>query len=130
MAPAIPLGSLIFMTPAVPDQLRAGDVITFPRPGHPEELITHRIVATDQGSGGPIFQTKGDANAEPDGWRLSLHGRGWRYAFGVGVLGFVVAAAQSPMGRLVAIVIPSLLLGLLVFVQIWRNRRAFPVPAA
>jgi signal peptidase I len=129
MAPAIPLGTLIFMTPAGPDQLRVGDVITFPRPGHPEELITHRIAAIDQGSIGPVFQTKGDANAQPDGWRLSLQGRGWRYAFGLGVLGFVVAGAQSSTGRLVAIIIPSLLLGLLVLVQIWR-RRPFPVPAA
>ena len=129
MAPAIRLGSLIFMTPAVPEQLRVGDVITFPRPSRPEELITHRIVAIDQGSLGPIFQTKGDANAQPDGWLLSLHGRGWRYAFGVGVVGFVVAGAQSSTGKLVAIIIPSLLLGLLVLVQIWR-RRPFPVPAA
>jgi len=38
------------------------DIIVFHRPGNPDELIVHRIVATQEVNGTLYFRTKGDGN--------------------------------------------------------------------
>jgi hypothetical protein len=44
------------------------DIIVFHRPGNPDELIVHRIVAKQEISGKWYFFTKGDGNSPPDVW--------------------------------------------------------------
>lgn len=42
------------------------DIIVFPKPDNPDELIVHRIVATTSIDGKMYFFTKGDGNSAPD----------------------------------------------------------------
>ena len=42
------------------------DIIVFPKPDNPDELIVHRIVATRSIDGKMYFFTKGDGNSAPD----------------------------------------------------------------
>ncbi len=61
MAPALPVGSVVYAAPADPAQLEEGDIVVFTRGG---ETVTHRVESNHTVEGELI--TKGDANAEPD----------------------------------------------------------------
>ena len=61
-------GTLTFERPVRSvDQLRVGDVITFPQPGEPGGAkVTRRVIAIE----GPHVVTRGDAMADADPWVL------------------------------------------------------------
>lgn len=64
MEPALPVGSLVFLERVQPEQVKVGDVISY-HVGNAR--VTHRVVEVGKdATGAPGFQTKGDANAEPD----------------------------------------------------------------
>ncbi|MGH7904606.1 MAG: signal peptidase I [Candidatus Dormibacteraceae bacterium] len=128
MTPTIPVGSLVVDTRVPPAQLKVGDVITFQPPGRPGVLETHRIHSLTPGPNGPVVRTKGDANPVPDAWSVTLTGSGWRTAFSVPGLGYLMVLAKSSLGRLLLIVVPALILGLLYLADLrpGTSRRAAP----
>jgi len=120
MAPAIHTGELIVVTQAAAARVRAGDVITFERPGDSGTLITHRVDAFEDGPDGPRIVTKGDANQSPDPWRLPVTGTFWRYRFGIPVVGYAFAALATPLARVALVAVPVGFLAL----SFLRRRRA------
>jgi len=68
-----------------------------------------RTVEPD-GKGGSQWITKGDHNSIPDSWRIPATGFGYRYAFAVPAVGYLLAMLQSPLGRICFILAPALLL--------------------
>lgn len=60
------IGDLIIVQGVDPEDLNANypdsDIIVFHRPGNPDELIVHRIVAKEERDGILYFYTKGDGN--------------------------------------------------------------------
>lgn len=91
MEPTLPVGALLVVRQVHADQVRNGDILTFSHPDDPRRLVTHRVVGRDADS----FATKGDANAAVDPWRVPAHGSGWRSAFSVPGLGFVLGYLRS-----------------------------------
>lgn len=67
MEPALQAGGVAFVDRVEPDQVRAGDIITFTRPDSTQQ-ITHRVIEVVATSYGARFRTKGDANDIPDDW--------------------------------------------------------------
>jgi signal peptidase len=65
MEPALGVGGLVVIEPVDAQQVRAGDVISFKLPGI-DTPICHRVIERQETDAGPLFQTKGDANEEPD----------------------------------------------------------------
>lgn len=64
MEPALKVGGEIITKPAKLEEIKVGDIITF-QTG--EKEVTHRVVGIYPDEKGQIwFQTKGDANEEPD----------------------------------------------------------------
>ena len=61
MEPEIPVGSVVYVKAARPEEVEAGDVIAFNKGG---SVITHRVEENRYVEG--EFITKGDANAEND----------------------------------------------------------------
>ncbi len=61
MEPNLPVGSLIYVKPAVPEELSEGEIIAFWRG---DSVVTHRLVENRSLEGD--FVTKGDANQEED----------------------------------------------------------------
>lgn len=123
MEPALPVGSVIVAVPARGEELKTGDVITVANPQHAGALVTHRIVAIENGPQGRSFTTKGDANSAVDSWVVPGAGSGWRYSFAIPYLGYVLSALQSDLGRLFLLIIPTVLLGGLMLIEIWRPAR-------
>lgn len=74
MGGALARGALVFERPVrSADELRPGDVITFPAPETSHSaLVTRRVVTVDGGS----VTTRGDARAEPDPWALEVEDLG------------------------------------------------------
>jgi signal peptidase len=123
MVPTLPVGSVIVAVPAKGEELNTGDIITVANPQHAGTLVTHRIIAIENSPQGRTFQTKGDANNVADSWVVPGTGNGWRYAFAIPYLGFALSALQSDSGRLLLLVIPTLLLAGLLLVEIWLPAR-------
>lgn len=123
MSPTIPTGSVVFYTKRAASKVKVGDVIVFAKPGQADEKVTHRVFQIGNSSTGRYFVTKGDANGAPDGWRVPAVGTGWVAAAHVPVLGYVLADLQSPIGRLLLLIIPAVLLGLITLYELVTERR-------
>lgn len=62
MAPAIPIGSLVYVREAEPDTVEIGDVIAYYGGREGNAVVVHRVIGKDDRT----FSTKGDANATGD----------------------------------------------------------------
>ena len=100
MAPGIPTGTLVAVTPVPTSQLHVGQVIMFvpPRPwGTPTGgPILHRIVSlTHTPDGHPQIRTKGDANKAMDPWTIDASTGGFAQLRGSSVFaGRVIAMVR------------------------------------
>ena len=122
MTPTIPIGSEVVLTPVAASQIQVGDIITFKNPRNTSELVTHRVVGTQRDSAGNLYwTTKGDANGAPDTWRIPAQGTGLRYAFHVPFIGYAFAMLGSPLGRIMFILAPALLLAAVVLNDLWKT---------
>jgi signal peptidase len=118
MEPDFGVGGLVVIKPVNPQTLEAGDVISFKLPGI-DTPICHRIIDIQEADGNRLFQTKGDANEEPDMNLVSLEdvtGKAVFYLPHVGYLGHFSHFGRSRVGlmgmRLPAAVLIILALGL------------------
>jgi signal peptidase len=59
------VGGLVVIKPVDGQDVAVGDVISFKLPGI-DTPICHRVIDRQETAGGTLFQTKGDANEEPD----------------------------------------------------------------
>jgi signal peptidase len=108
MTPAVHAGDLVLVHRVSPASLHPGNIITYTNPNHPGQTITHRLVRVEQVSGVRNIVTKGDANqvADPPVPIGRVIGRVAVVTPGLGrVLGWV----KTPLGVLLIVVIPGLL---------------------
>ena len=124
MEPTIHTGSVAIDVPIAAQDVKVGDIITFVRPDNRNELVTHRVLQIETGPNGRQWITRGDANSVADSWRVAASGSGYKYVFSIPYCGFVLAWLQSPIGRLLFLVIPAAALGLLTLYELWWPRRA------
>lgn len=121
MEPAIMTGALVVIRPTA--SYAVGDVITFEERGA-DVPTTHRIVEERQENGRTVFVTKGDANEEADPRVVTSRQILGAVAFDVPRVGFVLDFARQPIGFLLLIVLPALLIVLSEIEKIWREVRA------
>lgn len=112
MEPAYHVGSLVYVKPVDPAELQAGDVITFDLGGGVRG--THRIVGVLEENGTLAFQTKGDANEEPDVNPVPSEDIIGEVIFTIPELGFLVAFIQQPPGSHIALSVLAAILLLTV----------------
>ena len=118
MAPTIPIGAEILDLLVPAENIRPGDVITFPDPDHPDRLVTHRVIRLQPAGTKVVALTKGDANGVPDSWKIPLNGRTLRMAVNVPYLGYALNALQQPLTRLLFLILVGLL-AILFIRQLW-----------
>lgn len=128
MAPAIPTGSVVFYRPIAATDVKKGDVIVFSEPGQPNVKVTHRVYAIGSGSTGKYFITKGDANGAPDDWHIPAVGTGWKAVFHIPYAGYILFDLQSTYGRLLLLLVPAALLGLITLWEIFEGRKKSGTP--
>jgi signal peptidase len=118
-------GSIVFDNEVPVSELAVDDVITYRPPPEAgiDGLVTHRIVSIrDQGTEGPFFRTKGDANESVDPWRFTLdQPTQARVAFHVPYVGYALAALSVREVRMLVIGLPALLIAIALAMRLWRE---------
>jgi len=110
MEPSMPTGGLAFVEPVDPATIRVGDVVTFPVPGHPGALVSHRVSAVEHVAGKPVLITKGDANDEPDSWRTPASSVIGKVNVSLPHLGNASQFLRTPAGFVLVLVVPGALI--------------------
>ena len=123
MEPAIDTGDIVVDEQVSPLEARVGDVVTFRDPRGQSRLITHRLRSIHVEGGTARMVTKGDANDTTENWTVPANGKIGRVAYRLPKLGYALAITHGPAGKLLLIVIPALLFGVLELLKIWRPRR-------
>ena len=65
MEPVLHVGGLVVVKPADAQEIKTGEIISFKLPGV-DTPVCHRMIDIREINGQRFFQTKGDANEEPD----------------------------------------------------------------
>ncbi len=108
MAPAIKMGSIVIVKPVA--DYKIGDVITFGPMTKTKAPTTHRIAEIKVQDGEPVYITKGDANEDPDQREITKKEIIGKVLFSVPYLGFAVATAKKPIGFMLIIVVPAVII--------------------
>ena len=106
----MPLGALAWIEPVDPATIEVGDIIAFNHALDPEVTMSHRVVEVLEDG----FQTKGDANEDPDLWAVPAANVIGRVRFHIPHLGYVLERigdyTRSRLGFALLICLPSVLL--------------------
>lgn len=112
MEPTYHVGSIIYVKPVDPSEVKVGDPITFVL-NEDLTVATHRVVSIDAENS--HFYTKGDANDAPDAAPVHFNNLLGTPVFTIPYLGYIASFVQSPPGMYYAIAAGVILLAL-VFV--------------
>jgi len=108
MAPALEVGDLVVEERVDPATIRVGDVITLAT--GTGATVTHRVETVTPNDAGPVFTTRGDANAKPDPVATFAGQVRGRVAWQVPALGYLLAMVTTPTGLLALFSIAAALL--------------------
>jgi signal peptidase len=117
MEPAIPTGSILVSRTVASDSINVGDIITFSGSGR-DRFITHRVTAIDR-TNGIVFTTKGDANNAEDPYPVPAENVVGKVLVHIPFLGFILSFVKTPLGILLMLVIPGLLIIGLELREFW-----------
>ncbi len=114
MEPVMPVGTVAVMQTVDPTEIKVGDIIAFTQPESTSNVtVSHRVIevlSTDTLS----FQTKGDANEDPDPFTVPASNVLARVTFNVPNLGYILSfTARYTKGRLgfgLFIALPTILI--------------------
>jgi len=118
MEPELKVGSVVVTRPVEPEEIRAGDIITFYSPLS-ERLTSHRVVAVEQTSAFH-FLTKGDANGDADPVVVPAQNVVGKVCLHIPYFGYVTQFVKTPLGFLLTICIPGLVVIVTEVRNIWR----------
>ena len=102
MAPAIPVGAAVVLTPVAPGSLAVGDVVSL-RSGPEQAVFTHRIIRVADHDGGRWIETKGDANPGPDPSVTSVTAVIGRVDVAIPYAGYALALLSTLSGLLLVL---------------------------
>ncbi len=86
------------------------DIITVIEPANPKVSLTHRIVEVEEKDGQIFYTTKGDANEDIDTEKRLPKNVLGKVVLSVPYLGYPVSFAKTPIGLIVMIIIPAIII--------------------
>lgn len=108
MEPTIHTGSVVVVKPE--SSYKVGDIITFGKNTKTEVPTTHRIAEMKIVSGEAVYKTKGDANNAEDSTETPQKEIIGKVLFSIPWLGYIVDFVKKPMGLMLVIVIPAVII--------------------
>ncbi|MFH1745255.1 MAG: signal peptidase I [bacterium] len=127
MAPDIKMGSVVVVKPHSTSSGQAdykiGDIITFGEISKTKTPTSHRIFDIKVVDGQPVFITKGDANNAPDQKEITGREIIGKVLFSVPYVGYAVNTAKKPLGFMLIIVVPAVVVIYDEIKKIWREIR-------
>ena len=121
MEPRIHTGDVVAEERIAPRDMRSGDIVTFQDPDVRGRMITHRVRSVREHHGVVSVVTKGDANTTVERWTIPVSGQLGRVRYRVAHVGYALAFTRTAPGKLLLIVLPALLLGIIELRRIWRR---------
>ena len=120
MEPQLKVGSLVVTRPVEPEAIVVGDMITYrPITEEDEDVITHRVI--DIGHYSSLhFQTKGDANDNPDPFTVPARNLIGKICLNVPYLGYVTEFLKTPLGFTFAVAIPGVIVIAVYVTNLWQ----------
>jgi len=94
MNPALQTGGLALTWPVEPATIKVSDVITYEAPADPDILVVHRVIQVVDGEA-LKFQTKGDANEEPDSYVVGAKHVTGKVRFHIARLGYAIGYTRD-----------------------------------
>jgi signal peptidase len=119
MEPTIKTGAIVVAKPA--DDYRIGDIITFGPNTKTQPPVTHRINDIKVVGGVPVYITKGDANDAPDNKEIQKSDVLGKVLFSIPFVGYVVDFAKKPVGFILIIAVPALVIIADEIKKIWKE---------
>lgn len=98
MGSEIPEGSAVLEKKPEFEEISEGDVLTFTN-DKGTEYFTHRVISIDTAN--KMFQTKGDANSEPDPSETNYYFVVGRVDFAVPFVGYIMQFLDSVVGKII-----------------------------
>ncbi len=118
MEPALKVGGLIFCRKIPVNEVEVGDIIGFN--AQQGEKVTHRVIDVREEDGKRWFQTKGDANEDPDPDLVAIgEEKVDKVVYHLPYLGFFSSFMQSKLAFLVFICAPAFILIVLFGRDLW-----------
>jgi len=108
MEPKIHVGSVVAVKPV--GEYKVGDVITFGENTKTKTPTTHRIAEVKEDGGVKSYITKGDANNAPDQKPVAQGEILGKVLFSVPYVGYAVNAAQKPVGFMLIVIVPAVII--------------------
>lgn len=108
MQPTFTAGDVIITVDTPVSLLKTNDIITYHSPDNTNQLVTHRIVHTINTNTGLAFQTKGDANEQPDRDMVSADKVVGRMVVSIPYVGAVAQVSRSSVGYVLLVLIPGI----------------------
>lgn len=114
MEPEFATGSIVFVKPTEPEEIQAGDIITFTGFAGSDRLTTHRVVdINEDAQGETYFITKGDANNATDPDPIPAKNMVGTVSGSLPLLGYFMHFVQTRQGMMALVIIPgAILIGL------------------
>ncbi len=120
MNPEFASGSLTFVREIEPEQIAAGDIITFHSQTDSDLIFTSRVIGIDR-EDGQRFLTRGDANSFNDSTPVLAVNIIGRVTGSLPYAGYVMDYAQTRQGLIVLIFVPGILIIVFQLVKIIKN---------
>jgi len=121
MEPAIATGAIVLVQ--TQSEYEVNDVVTYRDAASSGIPTTHRIIEQGLQQGELVYTTKGDANEAADPQALSSEDIIGKVQFSVPYLGFVLDFARQPLGFILLIVLPGLLIAFEEVSNLWKEFR-------
>ena len=112
MSPKINMGDVVITSSASPEEIQVGDVITFKQPSaaDPNRCVTHRVINITTEGNSLRFQTKGDANEDPDMELVDSSALIGKVVLSIPYVGYIPHYVKTPIGFIIFIALPGTLL--------------------
>jgi signal peptidase len=110
MIPTLNVGDIILVRGADPASITIGTIIIFHSPDDYATPIVHRVISIDHESGLIFFETKGDNNPVPDGWRVPGANLMGVYVAKIPYVGLLSLELRGPLGIILIILLVLLII--------------------
>jgi len=110
MKPSINSGDIVVIKSIQPDKLTIGDVITYKK--NNKTLITHRVINIENVDNKIFLKTKGDDNNVSDEYIIEEDMILGKMIFKIPKLGYIGGFIRTPLGFIIFIVLPLLMLSI------------------
>ena len=118
MEPQLKVGGVAVTRPVGAEDIKVGDTITFHSPLS-EKVISHRVIAVEDESSFH-FLTKGDVNEDADPFVVPAQNVVGKVCFHIPYLGYAAQFVRTPLGLLLTLCLPGLIIMAMEVANIWR----------